>query len=161
MKHNYKRSKNVSPLSPNQSDYVNVCRSMARDSQSERHFTLPFKHYVFNISGESKNVTIHQMEEKVSFSKEEYVTLLTSVDELQIRQLATKFFYSVSCPNNLYLDENQLRKFYRSLDTTQMSVEAIDKLVKNSMLEMDADGNQKITVEEIRQYYIKRSMRNN
>jgi len=87
------------------------------------------------------------MKEKVSFSREEYVTLLTSVDEEQIVQLATKFFYSVSFPNNMFLDENQLRKFYKSLDTTQMSAEAIDKLAKNSMVEMGTGGDRGLTLE--------------
>ena len=105
MKQNYKRSKNVTPLSPVQSDYV------------------------FNISGESKNVRIHHLKEKVVFTREEYVSMLTSVDEEHIGKLATKFFNSVSGQNNFYVDEKELRKFYKSLDTTQMPAEAINKLV--------------------------------
>ena len=115
--------------------------------------------YVFNISGESKNVRVHHLKEKVAFSRMEYVSLIQSVDEQHVVKLATKFFNSVSGQNNFYVDEKELRKFYKSLDTTLMPAEAINKLVQKSMQEMDTNGDQKITVDEMKEFYLKRMRR--
>jgi len=89
----------------------------------------------------------------------EYVSLIQSVDEEHVAKLATKFFNSVSGQNNFYVDEKELRKFYKSLDTTLMPAEAINKLVQKSMQEMDTDGDKKITLDEMKEFYIKRMQR--
>ena len=89
----------------------------------------------------------------------EYVSLIQSVDEQHVFKLATKFFNSVSGQNNFYVDEKELRKFYKSLDTTLMPAEAINKLVQKSMQEMDTNGDQKITVDEMKEFYLKRMRR--
>lgn len=89
----------------------------------------------------------------------EYVSLIQSVDEQHVVKLATKFFNSVSGQNNFYVDEKELRKFYKSLDTTLMPAEAINKLVQKSMQEMDTNGDQKITVDEMKEFYLKRMRR--
>jgi hypothetical protein len=135
MKQTGSKRKNAGPMSPVHSDYV------------------------FNISGESKNVRIHHLKEKVVFTRMEYVSLIQSVDEEHVAKLATKFFNSVSGQNNFYVDEKELRKFYKSLDTTLMPAEAINKLVQKSMQEMDTDGDKKITLDEMKEFYIKRMQR--